>query len=98
METDKIRDKIASLLKNIEELGPMMRGSVTYMGKKNKQPYFSVGLKGKTKVMYLGDKRAEIAKEYVDNYKKMLDIVDEMTILNMELLKAMKTDGKKSSL
>ena len=69
------------------KIGPMMRGSVTIMGKKNKQPYFSVGIKGKTKVMYLGDKRAEIARKYSENYKRLLEIVEEMTIINMEILK-----------
>lgn len=28
------------------------------------------------------------AKEYSANYKKMLHIVEEMTVLNMELIKA----------
>ena len=49
------------------------------MGKKNKQPYFSVGIQKKTRVIYLGDKRAEKANEFVANYKKLLEIVDEMT-------------------
>ena len=52
-----------------------MRGSVTLMGKKNKQPYFSVGIQKKTRVIYLGDKRAEKANEFVANYKKLLEIV-----------------------
>ena len=42
----------------------------------------------KTKLIYLGKKRETRAKEYSANYKKLLEIVEEMTILNMELLKA----------
>ena len=76
-----------SLLDEMGKIGPVMRGSVTIMGKKNKQPYFSVGIKGKTKVMYLGDKRAGIARKYSENYKRLLEIAEEMTIINMEILK-----------
>ena len=60
-ETKEIREKISNLQKEIRNLGPLMRGSVTLMGKKNKQPYFSVGIQKKTRVIYLGDKRAEKA-------------------------------------
>ena len=86
-ETKEIKGKISSLQKEIQNLGPLMRGSVTLMGKKNKQPYFSVGIQKKTRVIYLGDKRAEKANEFVENYKKLLKIVDEMTLLHMELFK-----------
>ena len=82
-----LKKDLDSLLDEMGQIGPMMRGSVTIMGKKNKQPYFSVGIKGKTKVMYLGDKRAEIARKYSENYKRLLEIVEEMTIINMEILK-----------
>jgi len=35
----------------------------------------------------LGDKRVELARQYSDNYKKLLCIVEKMTILNMERVK-----------
>ena len=34
----------------------------------------------------LGEKRVERAREYSENYKKFLDIIEDMTILNMELI------------
>ena len=40
-----------------------------------------------TRLIYLGQKRVTCAQEYSDNYKQLLAIVEEMTILNMELLK-----------
>lgn len=85
-----LKKELSALIEEMKIIGPMMRGSVTIMGKKNKQPYFSVGIDGKTKVIYLGDKRAEIAEEYVNNYKRMLEIVDRMTIINMNILKSIK--------
>ena len=90
IEHNQIKE-IELLVNEIRKLGPMMRGSITVMGKKNKQPYFSVGINGKTKIMYLGEKRTKIARKYTENYKKMLAIVDKMTIANMTILKSMKT-------
>ena len=64
-----------------------MRGSVVLIGTRNKQFYFSVNKNRKTHLIYLGEKRVEQAREYSLNYKKLLEIVEEMTILNMKLLK-----------
>jgi hypothetical protein len=90
-EINDLKQELDLLLEEIRTIGPMMRGSITIMGKKNKQPYFSVGIKGKNKVMYLGNRRAEMARVYTDNYKKMQEIIDKMTIINMALLKLEKT-------
>lgn len=83
----EIIEKISELQEKIRDLGPVMRGSVTIMGKRHKQPYFSVSVQKKTRVIYLGKKREEKAREYSENYKRLMQIVDEMTLLNMELLK-----------
>lgn len=86
-ETDSLAKKLEDVMKKIRRIGPVMRGSVTHMGTRHKQPYFSVGINGKTRVLYLGDTRAVVAKKYLANYGKLMALVDEMTILNMELLK-----------
>ena len=86
-EKNRIEEKVNQLLEEIHSIGPVMRGSVTMMGKRHKQPYFSVSMKGKTKVMYLGNNRAKTAEEYAGNYKPLMELVEEMTMLNMELLK-----------
>ncbi len=66
-----------------------MRGSVVVIGPKYKQSYFSRTKDGKTQLIYLGlnSPRDERAREYSANYKKLLTIVDEMTQLNMMLLR-----------
>ncbi|MFH1108267.1 MAG: hypothetical protein V1790_03585, partial [Planctomycetota bacterium] len=56
-------------------------------GTRNKQSYFSLNKDHKTHLIYLGKKRQERAKEYSANYKKLLAIVDDRTLLNMTLLK-----------
>ncbi len=76
-----------------------MRGSVVLLGTRNKQFYFSLNKNKKTKLIYLGNERMKTAKKYSKNYKTLLSIVEEMTILNMELLKEnvilMESDMKK---
>lgn len=86
-EIAKMKRRVKTLQKQMGELGPVMRGSVVVIGTRNKQPYFSLNKDKKTHLIYLGIKRVERAREYSANYKKLLDIVEEMTIINMKLLK-----------
>ena len=87
----QIRERLAAVQAEIQAIGPVMRGSVTVMGTRHRQPYFSVSIKGKTRLIYLGEKRAEVARQYVANYRELAGLVDEMTLLQMELLKAAST-------
>ena len=61
---EKIESRLAEINNQIRSLGPIMRGSVTFMGKRNKQPYFSVTVKGKTRVIYLGNCRGDGKKVF----------------------------------
>ena len=79
--------KLFRLQKNISDIFPVMRGSVAVLGMKNKQPYFSVSVNKKTNLVYLGKERIGAAKKCSNNYKKMMKLVDEMTLVNMELLR-----------
>ena len=82
-----MKRRVKTLHGQLGTLGPVMRGSVVVIGTRYKQSYFSLNKGNKTKLIYLGKKREVRAKEYSNNYKKLLEIVEEMTILNMELLK-----------
>ena len=86
-EISKMKRRVRTLQKRLGALGPVMRGSVVLIGTRNKQNYFSLNKDKKTHLIYLGKKRLEHASEYSANYKKLLEIVEEMTILNMKLLK-----------
>jgi len=79
--------RLRKLQQEIESLGPVMRGSVVIIGTRNKQPYFSLNKDNRTRLIYLGQKRVARARQYSENYKRMLAIIEEMTVLNMELLK-----------
>jgi hypothetical protein len=82
-----IKRRADELRKELGGLGPLMRGSVVVIGTRNKQPYFSVNIKRKTHLVYLGRRREKKAKQYSQNYRRLQEIVEEMTLLNMRLLK-----------
>lgn len=84
---DSMRRTVRKLQAELGSLGPVMRGSVVVIGTRNKQPYFSLNKDKRTRLIYLGQKRVALAREYSKNYKRLLAIVEEMTILNMELIK-----------
>jgi hypothetical protein len=86
-ELAKMKRRVKTLQNQLGRLGPLIRGSVVVIGTRNKQPYFSLNKNKKTRLIYLGKKREDKAREYSQNYKKLLEIVEEMTIINMELLK-----------
>ena len=86
-ELTKLNRRVKTLQNQLGKLGPLMRGSVVVIGTRNKQPYFSLNKNKKTCLIYLGKEREDKAREYSQNYKKLLEIVEEMTIINMTLLK-----------
>ncbi len=86
-QIEKMRKRVKVLQRQLGLLGPVMRGSVVVIGTRNKQSYFSLNKDKKTHLIYLGKKREARAKEYSATYKKLLAIVEEMTVLNMKLLK-----------
>ena len=98
--SEKLTQRIAELQKQMSKLGPAMRGSVVKIankcgnpncrcaqGQKHQQLYFSVSKKGKTKLIFLGKSKVQRARKYSDNYKTMVAIIEEMTDINMQLLK-----------
>ncbi len=86
-EIEKMRKRVKVLQRQLGLLGPVMRGSVVVIGTRNKQSYFPLNKNKKTHLIYLGKKREQRAKEYSANYKKLLALVEKMTLLNMTLLK-----------
>ncbi len=86
-ELTKMKRRVKTLQSQLGKIGPVMRGSIVVIGTRNKQPYFSLNKNKKTRLIYLGKKREAKARKYSRNYKKLLEIVEEMTIINMTLLK-----------
>jgi len=83
----KTKRRLQTLLSRLASVGPVMRGTIVTNGQKHRQPYFSLNKDKKTHLIYLGESRLSTAKKLSDNYKKLLQISEEMTIINMALLK-----------
>ncbi|MBN1983798.1 MAG: hypothetical protein JW795_19845, partial [Chitinivibrionales bacterium] len=89
MNTNKLaqlQKKREELLQELRSMGPLVRGSIVRLGAR-KQIYLSIGKDKKTKLLYLGEKRLDRAQQYSDNYKRLQAIVEEMTLVNMQILK-----------
>jgi len=86
-EIKKSERRLKELQAQLGNLDPVMRGTIVRIGTRNKQFYFSVNKDKKTRLIYLGNQREKSARLMSDNYKKLLAIVEEMTTLNMDLLK-----------
>ena len=90
MVKNKITNKIArlhALLAQLPTLGPFMRGSVVRLGPRQ-TAMLSLNKNGKTRLVYLGESRVEQAVRYSENYKRLLALTEETTLLLMDLLKA----------
>ena len=94
--TQFLQKRLTIIQKQMGELFPMMRGSVVNIGMKNKQPKYSLNIEGKTKLIYLGNNKKGIAKKWIDNYRKHMQLIDEMTLINMEIIRRNKVDPDKN--
>jgi hypothetical protein len=86
-EIQKAKQRVKRLTAQLAAIGPVMRGSIVRIGTNNKQFYFSLNKDKKTRLIYLGEKREPCARRLSNNYKKLTEIIEEITVLNMELLK-----------
>ena len=94
--TQFLQKRLEIIQKQMGELFPMMRGSVVNIGMKSKQPKYSLNIEGKTKLMYLGNKKQGIAKKWIGNYRQHMKLIDEMTLINMEIIRRTKVDPDKN--
>jgi len=79
--------RLERLRLKINDLFPLMRGSVVKIGMKNKRPTYSLNMNGKTKIISLGHGKNIIAEKLIRNYHTLQAIIDEMTLINIELIR-----------
>lgn len=92
----KSRHKISRRLPKMEEC---IRGSLVVMrrgcgklncrcqkGEKHKAIYLSQSYKGKTRMVYLPQGSEDKAHQYVKNYRKIKDILNSVSDINIKLL------------
>jgi hypothetical protein len=86
-EIGKAKRRLQTLGSQLEKVTPLMRGNIVTNGKRHPQPYFSLNKGGRTHLIYLGEGRVSKAEQLTANYRRMIEITEEMTVLNMALLK-----------
>jgi len=90
-----LQNRLIRLQSSIGSFFPLMRGCVVRIGTKSRRPTYSLNLKGKTRIVYLGEAKEPVAKAWVENYRKLQGVIDEMTLINIEMLKRMEQPSKK---
>ncbi len=83
-----LKSRLLELQREKSGLDVVMRGSVVVIGGRNNQPYFSLNKGGKTRLIDLGKMRESLAQQYSQNYRRLRELVEEMTTINTTLLKA----------
>src|SRR4030042_2484274 len=96
-----------SLRKSLVKICPILRGSVVTLGVKCGNPnckcaqgkthpsvYFSISKQGRTKIVYLGKGVQAQAEQWVANYAKQKEIVDQLTEVNLEILLSQRSERK----
>jgi hypothetical protein len=86
-QIEKAKARLQQITAQLAALGPMMRGTIVTNGKRHPQPYFSLNKDHRTHLIYLGERRLPAAKKLAENYSKAINIIEEMTTINMALLK-----------
>lgn len=87
--TKYLQTRLTELHQKYIGLFPLMRGSIVNIGMDQKRPHFSINIKGKTKIISLGKGKDVVAKKWLENYKTLQDIVEEVTLINIELIRRM---------
>ena len=99
------------LVRRVAAVEEFVRGSVVLMKRKCIRPrcrrcaegtghptwVLTVSEKGKTRTVYLGEKRLAEAQRLVANYRRMKEWIEEISRVNLALLKAGAVKGEESN-
>ena len=97
----KLEKKQQQIFMKISKIGISCRGSVVTLkqsctrknckkcisGEKHPQLYLSLSKNSKTKLTFLGKKKVELAKEWTQNYILLKECMEELTDINIQLLR-----------
>jgi hypothetical protein len=92
-----LEKRLEKLKSQIDSCLPILKGCVTISGVTNKQPKFSSKKNGKTYFTYLGKNKEPVARKYLENYHRLNGIINELSDINLELLRRMDVPRVKRS-
>ncbi len=86
----KLMKQLETLELQVHKCFPLIKGCITVVGGGNKTPKFSYKKNGKSCSMYLGFNKEPMARKYLDNHTKLNDIINQMTEINLEIMRRKK--------
>jgi len=110
-ETRRLKQKRKLLLRRMAAVEDFVRGSVVLMkrpctypgcrkcagGIKHESWVLTYSSTGKTRTVYLGQKRLAEARRMVANHRKVMDLAEQISQINLVLLKGKSSLGKGGS-
>jgi hypothetical protein len=102
----RLEQRRDALLDSLRSLGNLMRGSLytahvrcgspdceCAKGKRHEKQHLSVNLHGRTRNVYVGERRASQVAALIAEYNRAWRIIDELTEVNVALLRATSARG-----
>lgn len=80
-EIAEAKRRLKALENELSKTVPLMRGSIVTNGAKHPQAYLFLNKDKRTHLIHLGEGRLEQAKTLSGNYRRLLEIVEEMPTL-----------------
>jgi hypothetical protein len=100
-KTENLLKKQQDLLRQIQNIGNLCRGTVVLLkqscinkncskcksGEKHPQFYLTQSRNSKSKLTFVGNKNEKLVREWTENHKTLKILIDELSDVNMILLK-----------
>ena len=100
LERIQLEKRRTALVRQLRGLGNLMRGTLytahvrcgsprceCARGEKHAKIHLSVNMKGRTRGLYVGEKRAAAVATLLEEYQRAWRIIEELTEVNLELLR-----------
>jgi len=99
---EKLFKKQQDLLRQIQNIGNLCRGTVVLLkqscsnkncskcksGVKHPQFYLTQSKNSKSKLTFVGNKNEKLVREWAENHKKLKQLIDDLSDVNLILLKS----------
>ena len=106
-KSEKLLKKQQDLLEQIKNIGNICRGTVVLLkqtctnkncskcksGEKHPQFYLTQSRNSKSKLTFVGNKNEKLVREWTENHKKIKQLIDNLSDINMFLLKSGAFEG-----
>lgn len=104
---EKLLEMQQDLLQKLQNTGNLCRGTVVLLkqsctnkncskcksGEKHPQYYLTQSRNSKSKLTFVGNKNEKLVRQWTENYKKIKQLIDDLSDINLILLKSGAFEG-----